>query len=211
MAKLNITQAKKLLKVDESLDPKDRYKKAKRQYRKLAKEYHPDAGGTTEDFQIIQEAWDLYEESLNDTPTTKSKNQAYKPHYSKDRNIHTLFKEVKNYIVERESKHISLLRMSEDLHLSAMEYYQVEIWLSSFQKMRYVIGSKVNFMPTDLTLAHLEEALDQVNKGNYGATHSYYNESLSVDVYKALAKGLRKKTVSRKATFDFDLEDWEKE
>lgn len=208
MASITIEQANKLFKVDPSLKGKEKYKKAKREYRRLAKEYHPDKGGTTKDFQIIQEAWDVFEENLNTKPK-KDKNKIYEPHYESDRNIHTLFRETCEYISDRIGESLSLSKLAKDLSLSASEYYQIESWLSTFQYMRYIIGTKVKFVPHGLTLAGLEEAVNHVHDGNYGCV-GYYDEP-SIDIYRALAKRVRPKTIRNNHHFDFDLEDWEKE
>lgn len=209
MAKISIEQAQKLFKVDFSLEIKERYKKAKGEYRKLAKEYHPDSGGSTTDFQIIQEAWDLFENEINREQPKKS-NQVYKPHFDYDRNVNILFREVCQYIDQRVGKSLSLTQMAKDLEMSGNEYYQVQTWLSSFQYMRYLIGNKVRYMPPGLTLPSLEEALDHVRNGNYGSINSSYGEP-SLETYKALAKSIRPKTIKNNHHFDFDLEDWEKE
>ena len=216
MTRVTLEQANKLFKVDYAKDGKKRYKNAKREYRRLAKEYHPDAGGTKEDFQIIQEAWELIEKNINERKPKKApaKASAYTPKRKKDRNINTLFKGICKYFDEKEGKHISLIAMSQELKLTAPEYLQVESWISSFQHMRYIIGSKVNFIPPDLTLRRLEKAIDHVNQGNYGSlpdlNRGHYN-TLPMSLYRALAKGIRKGGTTSRAHFDFDLEDWEKE
>jgi len=203
--KVTLEQAKKLFKVDYTKEAKKRYKEAKREYRRLAKEYHPDAGGTKEDFQVVQHAWEMVEQIINIKPKVE-KPKAHKPQRKKNRNIHTLFREVCEYIRDREDKHISLMVMSKEMLFNTREYVQVQEWIRCFQNMRYIIGTKVNFMPPGLTIIGLDEALDHVNQGNYGS--SYYGSPLPMSVYKALARKIRVTKPNGKV-FDFDLEDWE--
>lgn len=212
MVELTLEHAQKLFDIGTSRSKED-YQKAKRKYRKLAKQYHPDAGGTTEDFQIIQQAWSIYENSLKQENNSDfRKSGAYRPTRANDRNPHILFRELIEYLSPLEGKHIALLRVSEDLSLTTTEYMLVEEWLTSFQKMRYILGNKVNFIPPGLSIQKLEDALEHVEQGNYGAIPSASSyDPLPVSFYRQLAKGFKPKKARRGPYFDFDLEDWEKE
>lgn len=173
MVKITLEQALKLFKVDGG-PSKASYTTAKREYRKLAKEYHPDAGGSTEDFQLIQQAWDVYENSLSEEPP-KSKP---KPQL---RNLNVLFKQVIRWLGEREGGKISMSALAADLNLIASEYIRVQEWVTLFQRLQYILGNKVIYVPQDLTIKKLEKALE--NKQNCSQL-----SSVPLSVYQKLAR-----------------------
>lgn len=157
--KITLQQACSLFKVKPPLDSQTLVV-AKKEYHRLAKEYHPDKGGTEEDFKLIREAWGVLEDGCSHGYLQTQE----KPKRSPSK----LFGELCSYLTKRKGEHTTMNKIISSLGIEHSEYHLLQDWLVGFQKMRYFVGTKVMYIPPKLTLKRYLKALYHVENGGFG-------------------------------------------